>query len=151
MIGQIVLAFWGSIFPVILFNIDRKKIIWTGFGGAFGWSAYLMMYNLYIPSVVLASFVGAFVVGIYSEIMARLLKTPTVQFSIPGIFPLVPGIMAYMTINSIVKQDYSTAAYLGVQTLAAGGAISFGIMISATTTNLFTKIKNRNKNTQTLQ
>ncbi len=37
MIKQIILAFLGSIFPVILFNIDRKKIIWTGFCGSLGW------------------------------------------------------------------------------------------------------------------
>lgn len=146
MLKQLILAFFGSIFPVILFNIDRRKIIWTGFAGAFGWGAYLIVYNLYIPSVALASFTGALVVGIYSEIMARVLKTPAVQFSIPGIFPLVPGMMAYMTISSIVKQDYSVASYLGIQTLAAGGAISFGIMISATTTKLITKIKNHSKN-----
>lgn len=34
MIKQIILAFFGSVFPVILFNIDRKKIIWTGFAGS---------------------------------------------------------------------------------------------------------------------
>ncbi len=147
MIWQIILAFFGSIFPVILFNIDRKKIIWTGFAGSFGWAAYLVVYNFYIPSVALSSFVGALVVGIYSEIMARWLKTPAVQFSIPGIFPLVPGIMAYMTISSIVKQNYSAAAYMGVQTLAAGGAISFGIMISATTTKLLTLLSKSGSNT----
>ncbi len=52
----------------------------------------------------MASFVGAFMVGIYSEVMARKLKTPAMQFSIPGIFPLVPGITAYYAINSIVEQ-----------------------------------------------
>ncbi|MBP1743202.1 MAG: hypothetical protein H6Q58_180 [Firmicutes bacterium] len=142
MIKQVILAFFGSIFPVILFNIDRKKIIWTGFCGAFGWAAYLLVYNLYMPSIILASFFGAFVVGIYSEVMARLLKTPAIQFSIPGIFPLVPGLKAYLTINAIVLQNYSEALVIGMQTMAAGGAIAFGIMFSATTVRLMVKILN---------
>lgn len=132
MIKQIILAFFGSIFPVILFNIDRKKIIWTGFCGAIGWAAYLLVYN-HRNSPIMASFVGAFIVGIYSEIMARRLKTPAVQFSIPGIFPLVPGITAYTTVRYIVEQNSSKAYLKGMETIAVGGAIAFGIMMSSAT------------------
>ncbi|AVP62139.1 MULTISPECIES: threonine/serine exporter family protein [Clostridium] len=138
-IKQIILAFFGSVFPVVLFNIDRKKIIWTGFAGSIGWTVYLIVYN-YIHSPVMASFVGAFMVGIYSEFMARKLKTPAMQFSIPGIFPLVPGITAYYAINSIVEQNYALAYSKGFQTVAVGGAIAFGIMLSSTTVRFITKI-----------
>lgn len=139
MIKQIILAFLGSIFPVILFNIDRKKIIWTGFSGAFGWAVYLIVYN-YNNSPVMASFCGAFTVGLYSEILARRLKTPTMQFSIPGIFPLVPGITAYNTVNFIVEQRYNEAFSMGMQVLGVAGAIAFGIMLATTTFNLIMKI-----------
>lgn len=144
MIKQILLAFLGSIFPVILFNIDRKKIIWAGFSGAFGWATYLIVYK-YNHSPVMSSFAGAFVVGMYSEFMARKLKTPTIQFSVPGIFPLVPGITAYNTISSIVEQNYSSAYLKGMQTVAVGGAIAFGIMLSSTTFRFISKIIKPNK------
>jgi uncharacterized membrane protein YjjB (DUF3815 family) len=144
MIKQILLAFLGSIFPVILFNIDRKKIIWTGFCGAIGWAMYLTVYK-YTFSPVSASFAGAFSVGVYSELMARKLKTPAVQFSIPGIFPLVPGITAYTTINNIVEQNYSLAYSKGMQTIAVGGAIAFGIMLSSTTFRFISKLMKREK------
>lgn len=144
MIKQILLAFLGSVFPVILFNIDRKKIIWAGFSGAFGWATYLITYN-YNHSPVMASFAGAFIVGVYSEFMARKLKTPTIQFSVPGIFPLVPGITAYNTISYIVEQNYSAAYSRGMQTIAVGGAIGFGIMLSSATFRFITKITKFNK------
>lgn len=140
MVRQIILAFFGSIFPVILFNIDRKKIIWTGFCGAIGWATYLVVYNR-LNSPIMASFTGAFVLGIYSEIMARKLKTPAVQFSIPGIFPLVPGITAYNTVNYIVEHNYSAAYNKGLQTIAVGGAIGFGIMLSSTTFRFISRIR----------
>ena len=144
MIKQIVLAFFGSIFPVILFNIDRKKIIWTGFCGALGWATYLLVFQ-YKCSPVMASFSGTFIVGIYSEIMARRLKTPAIQFSIPGIFPLVPGITAYNTISCIAAERYAEASSKGMQTLAVAGAIAFGIMLSSTTFRFVSKLMNSKK------
>lgn len=144
MISQIILAFFGSIFPAILFNIDRKKLIWAGLCGAIGWATYLAIFN-FIHSIAIASFAGTFIVGIYSEFMARKLKTPAIEFSIPGIFPLVPGITAYYTISYIVEQNYSVAFSKGLQTIGASGAIGFGIMLSTTTFRFIAKSLNENK------
>ena len=140
MIQQIGLAFLGSIFPVILFNIDRKKIIWTGFCGAIGWETYLAVYTIN-NSIGMASFAGAIAVGVYSEFMARKLKTPAIQFSIPGTFPLVPGLTAYKTINCIVEQNYTAAYSNGIHVIVATGAIAFGIMLSITTFRFISKNK----------
>ncbi len=82
MIRQIVLAFFGSVFPAILFNIDRKKLAWAGISGTLAWLSYLIVFN-YGGSVIIATFMGAFVVGVYSEVMARRLKAPSMQFSMP--------------------------------------------------------------------
>jgi len=147
MIKQIILAFLGSVFPVILFNIDRKKIIWAGLCGAIGWTTYLAVFN-YNHSPIGASFVGSFAVGIYSELMARKLKTPAIEFSIPGIFPLVPGITAYHTINYIVQKNYSAASSKGMQTIAMGGSIAFGIMLSSTVFRFISKVVHPNKKTK---
>lgn len=136
---QILLAFFGSIFPAILFNIDRKKLIWAGISGALAWVVYLGVYT-YTRGVVLGTFAGAFVVGIYSEIMARLIKAPGMQFSIPGIFPLVPGVMAYNTVIYVVEGNYDKAFVNATQTVVVAGAIAFGIMIAATTYRFFVKI-----------
>lgn len=144
MMWQIGLAFLGSIFPVILFNIDRKKIIWAGFCGVLGWASYLITIKGHFGPIM-ASFAGAYIAGIYSEIMARKLKTPAIEFSIPGIFPLVPGINAYNTIKYLVDQNYTAAYAKGTQTIAIGGAIGFGIMLSATTFRFVKYIKSDKK------
>lgn len=144
MIKEIILAFLGSVFPVILFNIDRKKIIWTGFCGAIGWGTYLVFFK-HNYSATMASFAGSFAVGLYSEIMARKLKTPAIEFSIPGMFPLVPGITAYKTISCIVEQNYSAAYSKGIQTIIVCGAIGFGIMLASTTFRFMSRIVRPNK------
>jgi len=136
------LAFWGSVFPVILFNIDRKKIIWAGLCGALGWLAYSLVYEK-TASPVAGSFFGAFVVNLYSEYLARKIKTPASMFYVPGIFPLVPGITAYSTLRYIVDYKFNAAVQAGFLTLAIGGAIGFGIMLSATMVKFFLQIRRK--------
>lgn len=139
---QIVLAFFGSIFPAILFNIDRKKIWLAGLCGAIGWICYLIVFA-FAQSPISASFVGALAVGVYSESMARIFKTPAFEFLIPGIFPLVPGFMAYTTLRLIVENNVSKAFNMGIQTLAVGGSIGFGIMLSTALFKLIYKIRKK--------
>lgn len=139
---QIVLAFFGSIFPAILFNIDRKKIWWAGLCGALGWIVYLLIFSQ-TENPIPASFVGAIIVGVYSESMARKLKTPAFEFLIPGIFPLVPGFMAYTTLQYIVKNNLSLAFNKGTQTLAVAGAIGFGVMLSTAIFKFVTKLRKK--------
>ena len=69
--------------------------------------------------------------GFYSESAARLLKTPATVYSIAGIFPLVPGIGAYNTVQAIVDNKLMDALSRAVETIASAGAIAFGIMLIA--------------------
>lgn len=140
LIKMTLLAFLGSVFPVILFNIDRKKIGWAGLGGAIGWIAYSIVFAE-MGSSIIGSFFGAFVVNLYSELMARKLKTPASMFYIPGIFPLVPGITAYSTITYLVEANFGAALNKGVLTLAIGGAIAFGMMLSSTIVKFISKVR----------
>lgn len=141
---QIVLAFFGSIFPAILFNIDRKKIWLAGLCGAIGWFCYLLVFAV-SPNPIPASFVGALAVGVYSESMARVFKTPAFEFLIPGIFPLVPGFMAYTTLRYIVENNLSDAFNKGIQTIAVGGGIGFGVMLSTAIFKFISKVRNNKK------
>lgn len=139
---QVVIAFFGSIFPAVLFNIDRRKIGWAGLSGALGWFAYLLVFNG-TENAVAATFVGAVAVGCYSESLARKIKTPAFEFLIPGIFPLVPGFTAYTALRYISENNMSQALSEGVLALAVGGSIGFGIMLSTAIFKFFTKLRKR--------
>jgi uncharacterized membrane protein YjjB (DUF3815 family) len=127
---MIILAFLGSACPVLLFNIDRKKIVYTGISGVLGWIVYSIVWER-TGDPIMGSFWGAFTINIYSELMARFLKTPASMFYIPGIFPLVPGIVTYQTISSLVAGNYHALQSSGLQVLGIAGAIGFGIMLSS--------------------
>lgn len=141
MIKMTILAFLGSVFPVILFNIDRKKIIYAGIGGALGWIIYSLTLS-YTNNTIIGSFAGAFIVNIYSEAMARIKKTPASMFYVPGIFPLVPGITAYNALNYAVQGYIDLSIREAGLALSIGGAIAFGIMLSFTIIKFINKLIN---------
>ncbi len=127
---MIFLAFGGSLFPVILFNIDRKKIFFAGISGMLGWIAYSLTLEK-TGSPIVSSFFGATAVNMYSELMARIIKAPASTLYIPGIFPLVPGFIAYDAIIFLVEKNYAAAQDYGIQVLEIAGSIGFGMMLSS--------------------
>lgn len=139
---EILLAFLGSACPGILFNIERRKLMWTGLSGVIGWMVYIWFYGQ-TGKVIFSTFVGAVFVGLYSEIMARIQKSPATLFSISGIFPLVPGIGAYNTVQLVMENKLGEAAGKGIETVASAAAIAFGIMLMSAAYRIFFRFKAR--------
>jgi len=38
--GEIFLAFLGSICPGVIYNVEKRNLMWVGFGGMLGWITY---------------------------------------------------------------------------------------------------------------
>jgi uncharacterized membrane protein YjjB (DUF3815 family) len=141
---EFALAFLGSFCAGLVFNVRGYKLIYTGFSGVVGWMVYIGLLNLTGHSIM-SIFAGSIAVGIYSESAARLLKSPSTIFSIPGIFPIVPGIAAYETIQFMAANDMLNAGGKLVETLAGAGSIAFGILLVTAAFKFFSKPKiNRN-------
>jgi uncharacterized membrane protein YjjB (DUF3815 family) len=141
---EFVLAFLGSYCPAILFNIERKNLVWAGLCGAIGWAAYKSTHML-TQSEIFAVFIAAIVISMLSEIMAKVFKTPSTVFYIPSLFPIVPGISAYNTVLYIIDKKIVEAAYKGLETLGSAGAIAFGILVIST---IFRYINTHNINSK---
>ncbi len=137
----VLMAFLGSMGSGLTFNVKGRKLIFTGLSGAAGWLVYLLIYS-FSDSSIFSTFVGAVAVGFYSETAARLMKSPSTVFSIPGILPLVPGITAYEMIQAVTENDMADAMAKMVNTLGGAGAIAFGILL---VTAVFRGISKRKK------
>lgn len=135
---DLILAFFGSMLPAVLYNVDKKSLFWVGLSGAAGWAAYMLVFGA-TGQVVFSTFAGAVMVGLYSESMARTIKQPATIFSAAGMFPLVPGIGAYNTVQRIVENNLAEAAGTGIETVASAGAIALGIMLVSVTFRMFPK------------
>ncbi len=80
-------------------------------------------------SAVLACFVAAICVSIYSEIMARRFKAPVNMYLIIGIIPLVPGSAIYDTMISLVDSNGTEALDKAIDAFGIAGAIAIGIFV----------------------
>lgn len=125
----------------IIFNIRGKKLIFSAMGGGIGWFTYLILINIK-TSNSFALFIASLAVGVYSEIMSRLLKTPVTTFVIAAIIPLVPGNGMYYTMYASIKGDAMKSLTTCIQTFSSAGAIAAGLVLISSTTKLI-HIKNK--------
>lgn len=142
LIKYFLLSFLGSLAPSMIMNTEKRLLLWAGLGGALGYCIPYIL-NVYASFGIAQTFAGALIIGLYSELMAKYKETPATVFSIPGIYPLVPGIAAYQTIQSIVENRIQDAIFYGINTVVKAFAIAFGIMIVS---SLFRSIRSK-KNT----
>jgi uncharacterized membrane protein YjjB (DUF3815 family) len=140
MILNCLYAFLSSLGFGVLFNIRDKNLIIASVGGALGWFTYLLSIKLQ-PSEIFSLFLASMVVSIYSEIMARVFKTPVTIFIICGIIPLVPGGLMYFATLEAVKGNLEISMSKGIQTLFSAGAIAIGIVFVSSISTIFKKIK----------
>lgn len=138
----LVYAFVGSFCGGIFFNVRKGSLFWTGLAGSVGWLVYMLLYAR-IGHSVLCIFAGSVAVGLYSECAARIFKSPTTVYTIPGIFPLVPGIPAYEAIQSLVENQLILAGAKAVTALAGACAIACGILFATAAFRIASKIRSR--------
>lgn len=69
---------------------------------------YILM-NFAGYHIILSSFAAAFVTGIISLPAARRIKSPAECISFPAMLPMIPGMYAYRSIQSLIKCIESTA------------------------------------------
>jgi uncharacterized membrane protein YjjB (DUF3815 family) len=99
-------AFWvgcAAFGFAILFNVPRKCLAAVWIGGALVGLIKFGVLGYISSSIILASFLAALVVGIYSVVVARIRQEPPMILAIPPVIPLVPGAFAYRTMYGLIK------------------------------------------------
>lgn len=122
----------------ILANIRGKNLVFASLGGGFTWFIYLLGTHYIHSSGILCYFIASIFAAIYSEVMARILRTPVTTFIISSIIPLVPGSGMYYTMSESVQGNVTMSLNLGIQTLAIAGTIAIGVfLVSSLSKTLF--------------
>ncbi len=124
---QILTAFLGSIGFSILFNVRGSKLFIAGLGGALSWGLYLALGPV-LSSDSIKYFIASLFVTIYAEAFARIKKSPTTSFLVPGFIPLIPGGALYNTMKYALHNDWSLFADKASYTVQLALAIAAGIV-----------------------
>lgn len=143
MIIEVISAFIASFAFGIVFNIKDKNLIFAALCGALGWFAYKVAL-LFGLSDITSLFIAAVSLSIYSEVFARILKTPVTTFVIAALIPLVPGGGMYYTMVEAITGNVMKSLETGIKTIASAGALALGIILVSTITKTMINIKNKN-------
>lgn len=150
MIIEILSAFIASFAFGIVFNIKGKNLFFSALCGALGWFIYKFSLRLGVSDTT-SLFLAAVGLSIYSEVFARILKTPVTTFVIAALIPLVPGGGMYYTMVEAITGNVMKSLETGIKTLASAGALALGIILVSTLTKTLIKyklnkdLKNQNK------
>ncbi|MBL4931119.1 threonine/serine exporter family protein [Clostridium paridis] len=142
MIKEIVVSIIATFGFGIIFNIKGKNLVFASLGGGLGWLVYKLSLN-HSNSATLALFISSIIFSAYSEILARILKSPVTTFIICALIPLVPGGGMYYTMYEIVQGNIDKSLELGLNTLASAGALALGIIFVSSITRIIITPKAR--------
>lgn len=134
--GVMMIVLMGSSFIAtlgfgILFNIKGYKLILAGIGGMIGSVVYSLALDVQISEVT-ALFMASLSFSLYSEILARICKTPVTTFIICSMIPLVPGKGMYETMKIAISGDAIGALQKGLDTITYAGSLALGIIVVST-------------------
>ena len=112
-----------------IFGTRGRKLLYTALGGGITWLVYLACIKL-DTGEYFAYAVAAAVGTLYSEIMARALRTPVTVFVITVNIPLIPGGSLYYSFLYLMENDTVHFIEKVRYTLGTAGAIALGIFVS---------------------
>ena len=114
----------------ILFNLRGRRLMLAGVGGMLGWTLYLILYH-YTGQEVVCYGLATIATTLYSQALARIVKSPATLFLVPSVVPMLPGGYLYYTMLYAVQGNWEQFLSEGVLTLSTAAAIAVGIMVGS--------------------
>lgn len=119
-------AFLACLGFTLVFNIHGAGKLICGVGGALGWLIYLLA-----GSTIFAGFLASAVIGVYSEVMARLRRCPASGYLLVALLPLVPGGGIYYAMSYCAAGDTQRFLDTLLHTFGMAAALAVGAMLTA--------------------
>ncbi len=140
LITNFILSAVASMGFAVFFNIPKKVVPLVGITGGSGWVLSVIMIRFNLGSAW-AYFIASILVSFLAEIFARKTHNPSTLFSIPGIYPLVPGYGLYKTMYHFTGGEVSQGVTSLLWTLTNSGAIAVGIITMSSIWGINKKLK----------
>lgn len=139
-ITQIAMSYFTSLGFGILFNIHGRRLLLVGLGGMLGWAIYLVFYR--ITGMEPFSYgIATVCTTLYSQAMARVVKTPATLFLVPSVVPMLPGGYLYYAMLNAVSGNWDMFLDRGALTLASAAAIAIGMVAGTSLFSTFMALR----------
>lgn len=131
----------GTLGFCIILRVSRAKLFFATLGGVIS-AAVLAFLTSSGAGVFKSVFIAMLAVSVYSEIVARIVKTPSAIILIPASIPLLPGGSFYYMMSWLVHFNAENFLHYAAETVLTG----FGIALGAVVVSIFVKIISAVKN-----
>ena len=118
-------AFAACIGFTLVFNIHGPGKLIAGCGGALGWLVYLLA-----GETILAGFLAAMAISLFSEVMARIRRCPVTGYLLVALLPLVPGGGIYYAMSYCLEGDNQQFLNALLETLGMAAALAVGVILA---------------------
>jgi len=116
---------------IVIFRTKLKHAMWSiasgfiAYGTSIGPAIYLDL------NYTLGTFIGAFSVGVFSNLFNRVANAPASIVAMQGLIVLVPGSKTYIGLNSLIEgQDFVYADHIGQQTFLIFMSLVAGLIFA---------------------
>ncbi|AVQ16706.1 threonine/serine exporter family protein [Fusobacterium gonidiaformans] len=137
---QILAAVFTTLGFGVLFNVKGNNLLHTCIAGGISWAVYLFC-STHSCSLSFSYFLATFILSLYSEIIARIKKTPVTSILIAAMIPLAPGGGIYYTMLHILQKNYPLALSKGVDTLIIAGSMAIGVFSASALFRVYQEIR----------
>ena len=138
-------AFLASVAFGLVYNIHGGGILICGLGGGLGWCVYLAAQR-WNAGTILAAFVAAAAIAVFSECMARLRRCPVTGYLQVALLPLVPGSGIYYAMRHCVAGETQLFLSTLFNTLGMAASLAVGAMLaSAVVRILLTRLPQKHR------
>ena len=131
--GYVLPCLWAMLACVgfgLVFNIHGVGVLICSLGAGLGWLAYLLSARLQAGDIF-SAFLAAVVIGIYSEVMARIRCCPVTGYLQVALLPLVPGAGIYHAMQYCVEGETQLFLSTLLHTFGFAAALSVGAMLAS--------------------
>lgn len=142
MLIKLCFSFIASSATAVLYNVERRLIVYCGMSGMFTWLIYSLFSSLGL-SEALASLLALLSLTFLSRLFNKITQIPNMIFNISGIMPIVPGGLLFKTFNNLADKHYEIALTDGFQAVLVAGAIAVGFIVNEVLTKYLFLIKKR--------
>ena len=134
----------GSLGFALIFRLSARYLLPASFGGLLAFVVYFVC-DTFGMGLFTANLLAAIVGSLYSELLARMMKTPSVEFMIPCIIPLVPGSMLYHTMSHLLAAEYAPAFDSFVKAMMTALGIAAGVIVLSVVSGILAGIAKAKK------
>ena len=118
----------GSLGFALMFKVSPKNLFYASVAGLATYVVYYTVEFFSVGAAFPAAFVSTMVTALLAEIFSRVRKAPTIVFLIPGVIPTVPGGSLYISMRSLLLNDFAGALDSLFVALQIGLGIAGGIL-----------------------